>query len=98
MSRNRIAVSAMSRHPGLNWGPTDYESLTAQGKGPFLASEHTGTNHSKRAKSTKTSPRKTAATERARGGALLVGAEADSIAELARLRAAYCEVGEVGAR
>lgn len=29
MSDESTIVSPMSRHPGLNWGPTDYESGTA---------------------------------------------------------------------
>lgn len=63
-----------SRHPGLNWGPTDYEAGTAPSGDPVLASERLGTNRQKRAKSTTNSRQDPLA------------------AELARLRAAVCEV------
>lgn len=29
MQRNSTAISPQSRHPGLNWGPTDYELVQA---------------------------------------------------------------------
>ncbi len=46
-------VSPMSRHPGLNWGPTDYESFTAPTGEPILASERLVTHRQNQANSTK---------------------------------------------
>jgi hypothetical protein len=47
----------MSRHSGLNRGPTDYESFSGHSESHSPASERLGTNHSNRAKSTGTSRR-----------------------------------------
>lgn len=40
MSSDSTAVSSMSRHPGLNWGPTDYEAVITPGRGSLSLVKH----------------------------------------------------------
>jgi hypothetical protein len=52
MSRHGTTVSSMSRHPGLNWGPTDYESETVPSEGGGLLSKRDEVGRKNGSKST----------------------------------------------
>lgn len=52
MKSDSTAVLSMSRHPGLNWGPTDYEAAVVPREPTALLGERHQTQHDSDGRST----------------------------------------------